>query len=87
MHFPYSKELRFSGTPKSIVTDGLPSYIEPVKNIFKGSRHIIVKDFTDDISNNLIESFNKTFTSWYKKIKGFKPYDSANSLISNFIFY
>ena len=40
-----------------------------------------------DISNNLIESFNKRFKSWYKKIKGFKSYDSANSLISNFIFY
>ena len=43
--------------------------------------------FCDNISNNLIESFNKTFKSWYKKIKGFKSFESANSLISNFIFY
>ena len=57
------KRAKIFGTPKSIVTDGLPSYIEPVKNIFKGSRHIVVKDFTNDISNNLIESFNKTFKS------------------------
>lgn len=85
--FSLFKRAKIFGAPKSIVTDGLPSYIEPVKNTFKCSSHIVVKDFTDDISNNLIESFNKTFKSWYKKIKGFKSYDSANSLISNFIFY
>ena len=34
-----------------------------------------------------IISFNKTFKSWYKKIKVFKSFESANSLISNFIFY
>ncbi len=85
--FSLFKRAKTFGSPKSIVTDGLPSYIEPVKNTFEGSTHIVVKDFDDDISNNLIESFNKTFKSWYKKVKGFKCYDSANSLISNFIFY
>ena len=85
--FSLFKRSKTFGTPKSIVTDGLPSYREPVKNTFEGSTHIVVKDFSDDISNNLIESFNKTLKSWYKKTKGFKSYESANSLISNFIFY
>ncbi len=85
--FSLFKRAKTFGSPKSIVTDGLPSYREPVKNTFEGSSHIVVKDFSDDISNNLIESFNKTFKSWYKKTKGFKSYESANSLISNFIFY
>lgn len=65
----------------------LPSYIEPLKNTFKDSNHIVVKNFDNDISNDLIESFNKAFKFWRKKTKGFKCYDSANSLISNFIFY
>lgn len=65
----------------------MPSYIEPIKNTFNDSNHIVVEDFTHDISNNLIEFFNKTFKSLYNKIKGFKSYDSTNSLISNFIFY
>lgn len=81
------KRAKTFGTPKPIVTDDLPSYIEPIKNTFKGPKHIVVKNFDYDISNNSIESFNKTFKSWYKKTKGFKYYDSANSLISSFIFY
>ncbi|MDU1539505.1 MAG: hypothetical protein E6902_07780 [Paeniclostridium sordellii] len=44
-----------------IIIGRLPSYIEVVKNIFKGSKYIIDEDFDDDISNNLIKSFNKTF--------------------------
>ena len=72
--------------PKSIVTNRLSSYGELVKNTFGTYTHIVVKDFDDDISNNLIESFKKTFKSWYNKTKGFNSYKSANSLINNFIF-
>ena len=85
--FSLFKKAKALGSPKTIVTDGLPSYIEPITKTFENSHHQVVEDFTDDISNNLIESFNKTFKSWYKKIKGFKSYNSANSLISVFIFY
>ena len=63
------------------------SYIEAINTTFCDTKHIRVESFSDDISNNLIESFNKTFKSWYKKIKGFKSFESANSLINNFIFY
>lgn len=69
------------------MTDRWPSYIKAIKTTFDDTKHIRVESFRDDISNNLIESFNKTFKSWYKKIKGFKSFESANSLISNFIFY
>ena len=85
--FSLFKRSKIFGNPKSIVTDYLPSYIEPVKNTFKESKHIVVKYFNNDASNKLIEPFNKTFKSWYKKTKGFKSYESSNSLISNFIFY
>lgn len=51
--FSLFKQAKTFGSPKSIVTDGLPSYIEPIKNTFKDSTHIVVKDFDDDISNNL----------------------------------
>lgn len=85
--FSLFKNAKKFGSPRSIVTDGLKSYNFPVKVIFPDSKHIVVKDFKDDISNNLIESFNKTFKSFYKKVKGFKTFDSANNLINNFIFY
>ena len=68
MAFSLFKQAKRFGKPKSIVTDLLP----PVKNTFEKSTHIVVKDFDDDISNNLVEPFKKTFKSWYKKTKGFK---------------
>ena len=63
------------------------SYIEAINTTFCANKHIRVENFCYNISNNLIESLNNTFKSWYKKIKGFKSFESANSLISNFIFY
>ena len=61
--FSLFKRAKTFGSPKSIITHGLLSYIESIKNTFEGSADILVKDFNDDISNNLIESFNKTFKS------------------------
>lgn len=45
--------------------------------LFSSSEHIKVKSFKDDISNNLIESFFKTFKDWYKSKKGFNSFTSA----------
>ena len=75
------------GFPNSIVSDRLPSYNMPVKTCFPNSIHIKVNDFKDDISNNLIESFNKTFKSWYNTKQGFNSFESANNLICVFIFF
>ena len=85
--FSLFKQAKKFGSPNAIVTDRWPSYIEAINTTFCDTKHIRVESFCDDISNNLIESFNKTFKSWYKKIKGFKSFESANSLISNFVFY
>lgn len=75
------------GSPSSIVSDRLPSYNMPVKLCFPKSSHIKVNSFNDDISNNLIESFNKTFKSWYNTKQGFSSFESANNLICVFIFF
>ena len=40
-----------------------------------------------DITNNLIECFNKQFKAWYKTKQGFSSFSSANNLISMFIFF
>jgi transposase-like protein/DNA-directed RNA polymerase subunit RPC12/RpoP len=74
------------GRPNSIVTDRLPSYNKAVKSVFNVP-HIKVASFKDDISNNLIESFNKQFKAWYKSKQGFNSFQSANNLISMFIFF
>lgn len=63
------------------------AYKVPVKSIFDGAKHIRVQSFKDDISNNLIECFNKQFKAWYKTKQGFSSFESANNLISLFVFF
>lgn len=75
------------GHPKALVTDRYSAYLMPIKTLFPNSKHIQVESFKDDITNNLIESFNKSFKSWYKGLKGFCSFESANNLISVFIFH
>ncbi len=75
------------GQPQAIVSDRHSAYNVPVKSIFNGVKHIKVESFKDDISNNLIESFHHQFKAWYKTKQGFNSFDSANSLISMFVFF
>jgi putative transposase len=74
------------GKPNAVVSDRLPSYIQAVKTVL-GVKHIQVQDFTDDISNNLIECFNKQFKAWYKTKNGFSSFNHANNLIYIFVFF
>jgi len=46
-----------------------------------------VECFDDIINNNPIEAFNGQFKAWYKPKRGFKSFDSANLLISLFVFF
>ena len=50
-----------SDKPGALVTDRYAAYKAPAKSC--GFRHIRVQSFKDDISNNLIEAFNKQFKS------------------------
>jgi len=74
------------GQPQAVVTDRFDPYIMAIKTQFPNATHIQVEDFDDFISNNLIESFNKTFKAWYKTKCGFGSYIKAHSMISVFIF-
>lgn len=74
------------GTPQAIVSDRYPAYRMPVKTLH-GVRHIRVDGFRDDVTNNLIECFNKQFKAWYKTKQGFSSSACANNLISMFIFF
>lgn len=73
------------GKPAVLVTDRYAAYKQPAKSF--GFKHIRVQSFKDDISNNLIEAFNKQFKAWYKTKQGFCSYASANNLISMFVFF
>ena len=69
------------------------------KDNFKRMRHSLhlvitaltlfyrVASFKDDISNNIIEAFNKQFKYWYKTRYGFNSFESANSMIMMFVFF
>ena len=74
------------GTPQAIVSDRYFAYQMPVKTLH-GVKHIRVESFHDDITNNLIECFNKQFKAWYKTKQGFSSFVSANNLISMFLFF
>ena len=73
------------GNPQAIVSDRYSAYRVPVKALY--GRHIRVESFRDDITNNLIECFNKQFKAWYKSKQGFASFASANNLISMFLFF
>ena len=80
-------EAKTLGKPGAIVSDRYSAYKVPVKSLLPDVRHIRVKSFKDDISNNLIECFNKQFKAWYKTKQGFSSFKSANNLISLFVFF
>lgn len=76
------------GTVNSIVSDLYSAYKVPIKaTLGNNVRHIRVESFKDDISNNLIKSFHRQFKAWYKTKQGFNSFDSANNLISMFVFF
>lgn len=80
-------EAKNFGSPKAIVSDRYSAYKVPVKSLFHDAAHIRVQSFKDDISNNLIECFNKQFKAWYKTKQGFASFACANNLISMFVFF
>ena len=85
--FSVLNEAAAYGIPRSVVSDRYSAYKVPVKSLFMGVNHIRVETFKDDISNNLIECFNKQFKAWYKTKQGFSSFQSANNLISMFVFF
>lgn len=82
--FTLLNSIKDLGKPAAIVSDRYSAYKVPVKSVL-GCEHIRVQNFKDDISNNLIECFNKQFKAWYKTKQGFNSFDSANNLIFNFV--
>ena len=52
--------------PSSVVSDRYSACKAPLKAVLPAAKHIRVQSFKDDISNNLIECFNKQFKAWYK---------------------
>ncbi len=85
--FSLLSEAAAHGTPGALVSDRYSAYKVPAKSVFSNAKHIRVQSFKDDISNNLIECFNKQFKAWYKTKQGFSSLHSANNLISVFIFF
>lgn len=75
------------GNPSNFITDRLPSYNQAAAKLLSKTKHVPVAPMSSDITNNLIESFNKTFKAWYKAKKGFNSFEKANNLISLFIFH
>ena len=58
---PQAVSLAKLGKPSAIVSDRCSTYKVPAKSFFADAGHIRVQSFKDDISNNLVECFNKQF--------------------------
>jgi len=77
--------------PDRIITNGLASYHRAWKKIFwkrkkeLRNEHIIVKDFRDEINNNLLERFNGTFRNAIKAFRGLKAIRFLISFITSFM--
>jgi putative transposase len=84
--FSLLSEASKHGKPAAVVSDRYSAYKLPVKSVLD-VKHIRVQSFKDDVSNNLIECFNKQFKAWYKTKQGFSSFASANNLISMFVFF
>ena len=84
--FSLLNSVKHLGKPASVVSDRYAAYKQPVKSVLNVP-HIRVASFKDDISNNLIEAFNKQFKTWYKSRQGFHSFQSANNLITMFVFF
>ena len=84
--FSLFESVKNYGKPASLVSDRYDAYKVPTKAVLS-VKHIRVESFKDDISNNLIEAFNKQFKYWYKTRYGFNSYESANSMIMMFVFF
>lgn len=74
------------GTPNAIVSNRYSAYKVPVKSVF-GVPHIRVASFQDDITNNVIETYNKQFKYCYKAGYGFNSFESANTMIVVLVFF
>lgn len=85
--FSLINEASTHGRPAAIVSDRYNAYKVPIRAILPEASHIRVQSFKDDVSNNLIECFNKQFKAWYKTKQGFCSFGSANNLISVFVFF
>ncbi|NLY42788.1 MAG: IS1/IS6 family transposase [Clostridiaceae bacterium] len=86
--FSLLNSVKSLGQPVAIVSDRYSAYKVPVKTVLGNNiKHIRVESFKDDISNNLIESFHHQFKAWYKTKQGFNSFESANNLISMFLFF
>jgi len=86
--FTLFNSVKHLGTVNSLVSDRYAAYKQACRSVLGDDvKHIRVESFKDDISNNLIESFHHQFKAWYKTKQGFNSFDSANNLISMFIFF
>ena len=55
----------------TIITDGLDAYNIPILLAYPKSKHHRYHSFAEECSNNILESFNKTFKLGIKRKKDF----------------
>ena len=73
--------------PKTIITDGLNSYIMGIQGVFgypKPIQHIKTTPFTPEINTNLIERFHGTLKQRTKVMRGLKGIGSARIILEGF---
>lgn len=84
--FTILEAVKDPGSPRAIVSDRYFAYQMPAK-MLHGGEHIRIEIFNNDITNNLMECFNKQFKAWCKTKQGFSSFSPTSNPISMFIFF
>jgi transposase-like protein len=87
---------RFRTVPKQIVSDGLSSYVKPIKGLSRfdddtktteNVQHVAGKSFKDKTNNNVIERYNRTLRRRIRVAEKFDRISSAATFTSGFQAY
>ena len=71
--------------PKTITTDKLRSYIQPIKDVLPEGRHIQSEGMRADINNNLSERLPGTFRDRIKTLRGLDSIASGQRYLDGWV--
>ena len=70
--------------PKTIKSDGLPSYPRAIRSVMPGTRHIVSKGIRARINNNRLERLNGTYRSREKTLRGMDSIETGQKYLDGY---
>ena len=70
--------------PKTIKSDGLPSYPKAIRNVMPGTKHIVSQGIRARINNNRLERLNGTYRSREKTLRGLDSIETGQQYMDGY---